>query len=165
MHSRPTRTTSSQHKWIECEVPKVGGMLLVCHCQAEEDCHADVLIERFVELHGTGADDDATSDEDWKGRPKARRGAGLRGVGPPVSVSRGSKAREIDDGGGLCSPGRWPPEWRRLPPEAAPFTDAIREVIGDLANEFGEQEPEVGEAAASFSFSLSRLFLSPSLAR
>ena len=32
-----------------------------------------------------------------------------------MTMARGSKARELHDGAGLCSPGRWIPEQRHLP--------------------------------------------------
>ena len=32
-----------------------------------------------------------------------------------MMIGRGSKAREMHDGAGLCSPGRWLPEQRKLP--------------------------------------------------
>ena len=58
-------------------------------------------------------------------------GAGRRGVGPPLSVGRGSRRRELQDGGGLCSPGLWPPERRRH--ADAPIVEAFREdALADL---------------------------------
>ena len=39
-------------------------------------------------------------------------GAGPRGVGSPMMVGRGAKARPWTDGAGLCSPGRWDPHRR-----------------------------------------------------
>ena len=45
----------------------------------------------------------------------APAGAGWRGIGAPLSVGRASKKRPFIDGGGLCSPGLWPPAQRRLP--------------------------------------------------
>ena len=32
-----------------------------------------------------------------------------------MTIGRGTKARELHDGAGLCSPGRWIPEQRKLP--------------------------------------------------
>jgi len=51
-------------------------------------------------------------------------GAGRRGFGPPLCVGRGARRRELQDGGGLCSPGLWPPERRRH--AAAPIVEAFR---------------------------------------
>ena len=42
-------------------------------------------------------------------------GSGWTGDGEPYSVGRGSRRRHLVDGGGLCSPGRWPRAHRRLP--------------------------------------------------
>ena len=43
------------------------------------------------------------------------RGAGLSGSGPPMIVGRLHRAREICDGAGRCSPGKWPPRARPTP--------------------------------------------------
>ena len=55
-------------------------------------------------------DPDTDPDDD-----AAPAGAGWRGVGAPLSVGRAAKKRPFIDGGGLCSPGLWPPALRRLP--------------------------------------------------
>ena len=39
----------------------------------------------------------------------------LQGSGPPIRVTHKNTTRSLHDGGGLCSPGRWPPGRRRLP--------------------------------------------------
>jgi len=64
-----------------------------------------------------GADDDTNSPQDvdygrdvphdcWKG---------WLGDGPPRAAPFMGKPRPYSDGGGLCSPGRWPPRQRNLP--------------------------------------------------
>jgi hypothetical protein len=47
--------------------------------------------------------------------------AGWWGVGPPLRILKGPNrpGRLMQDGGGLCSPGRWPPGRRTLPPRGA----------------------------------------------
>jgi hypothetical protein len=40
---------------------------------------------------------------------------GFRGVGPSLVVGRSPQGRPFNDGGGRCSPGRWPPSRRRFP--------------------------------------------------
>ena len=55
-------------------------------------------------------DPDTDADED-----AAPVGAGWTGHGPKISVGKLSKRRDFIDGGGLCSPGLWLPENRRLP--------------------------------------------------
>jgi len=51
-------------------------------------------------------------------------GRGRRGIGQPLSVGRGSRKRELQGGGGLCSSGLWPPMRRRF--AAAPQVEAFR---------------------------------------
>ena len=62
---------------------------------------------------GQGQGEDSTSSEDEEGitRPLLKNHKG--GVGMPVTTSWGGKSKEIHDGGGLCSPGRWMPGRRR----------------------------------------------------
>ena len=43
------------------------------------------------------------------------RGEGWWGHGAPIRVRQGYKIRDLEDGAGLCSPGRWTPASRRLP--------------------------------------------------
>ena len=54
-----------------------------------------------------------TSDEEEPGipRPKLRPA----GRGPPLTARWGGKVRELHDGAGLCSPGRWKPKDRIVP--------------------------------------------------
>ena len=42
-------------------------------------------------------------------------GSGWIGKGPSLKVKQGYRARDLEDGAGLCSLGRWPPSRRRLP--------------------------------------------------
>ena len=67
--------------------------------------------DQYLEIHGERLDDSDT-EPDSEAAPKL---AGWRGLGPPLMVSRGLNRRGICDGLGLCSPGRWAPEARRLP--------------------------------------------------
>ena len=62
-------------------------------------------------------DGDQTTDEEPELQKRRRppRGSGWWGAGQPVSTTRKGLARPMVDGGGLCSPGRWPPGRRRLP--------------------------------------------------
>jgi len=53
-------------------------------------------------------DDEADADA-------APAGAGWRGRGKPMTVGSGSQERPLEDGAGLCSPGRWLPQHRKLP--------------------------------------------------
>ena len=45
--------------------------------------------------------------------------AGWHGAGPPRKARHMGGDKPFGDGGGLCSPGRWPP-WRRRLPSALP---------------------------------------------
>ena len=55
-----------------------------------------------------------TSDEDEDGFPRAKLGSGHWGRGPPWQVEVAGKRRDLVDGAGLCSPGRWAPDKRGL---------------------------------------------------
>jgi len=65
-------------------------------------------------------------DEDSEAEVSAHPfGEGRMGLGQPLLVGRGAKKRELQDGGGLCSPGLWPPGKRRH--VEAPIVTAYRE--------------------------------------
>ena len=87
------------------QLPALRGKTLVCHCGPEDRCHADVLVSLVEE--GVGEDDTPDVDEGNEG-PPGKRGDGPVGRGPPLSVVRKGSAKEVVDGGGLCSPGKWP---------------------------------------------------------
>ena len=115
------------------------GKTLVCHCGDHEHCHGDVLV-KYAEATREptpGAEDDATSGEE-NGQQKPKRGAGWWGHGPPLCTGRGSRHREINDGGELCSPGRWAPSRRKLPPFAAKVTEALETVVVEIEAQEGE---------------------------
>ncbi len=57
------------------------------------------------------AEDETDTEPDEEAAPA---GAGLLGSGRPLQAGMGPYARDVRDGAGLCSPGRWPPE-RRSP--------------------------------------------------
>ena len=105
----------------------MGGKRLASHTPADVPCHGDVLISeyraRFLSLPEAAPDDAAVAaarSEALRNRPvKSKRvhtlvPTRICGIGPPVTVIKGDKERLLCDGGGLCSPGLWPP-WRRLP--------------------------------------------------
>ena len=115
------------------------GKKLACHCGMHEGCHGDVLVQEFAaiaEEHLYNAD--ATSDEDEDGAPKPGLGAGWRGVGPPLSAGVGARARELRDGGGLRSPGRWPPWRRRLHPRAEEVAELLNTILDEAVADYGE---------------------------
>ena len=117
------------------QIPQLEDKLLLCHCRKDEACHADVLIRIFDEHFrdkGEDGNDPAEAPEleaaartgkYWKKKEPdtepdegaAPAGSGWLGVGQPLQVGQGPQARGFRYGAGLCSPGRWAPEARRLP--------------------------------------------------
>ena len=70
-------------------------------------------------------DSDTEPDEDAE-----PRGDGWIGHGAALQVGAADKARDFVDGGGLCSPGRWVPERRRLPAGCA-----VARLAGEILKE------------------------------
>ena len=64
--------------------------------------------------------------------------AGWRGAGKPMEVGLGYTSREICDGQGLASPGRWSPEERRYPEST--LWKAASEPIMDFTRKHGTTE-------------------------
>ena len=65
---------------------------------------------------------DATADlppvivsEEWRKDGPPPRGSGWLGIGAPIKVHHNYRTRTFEDGGGICSPGRWRPGYRNLP--------------------------------------------------
>ncbi len=76
-------------------------------CEPPEQDELDRAAAEHAEGLARKEDSDTEPDED---APPA--GAGLRGYGPPMRTGRYEKERDLCDGAGICSAGRWPP-WRR----------------------------------------------------
>ena len=119
-------------------LPQLSGSRLVCHCRADQACHADSIIAVYKETFPlaydrnvtTGAaapsaevmnrlaqqrevpesDDGSTADEGAPGR-----GSGWVGTGKPMQIGSGYTRRDICDGQSLASPGRWAVEHRTYP--------------------------------------------------
>ena len=53
--------------------------------------------------------------DEWAKTGPPPRGSGWWGVGSPLRMIANYNVRDLVDGGGLCSLGRWPPARRRLP--------------------------------------------------
>ena len=68
--------------------------------------------------------DSSDTEPDASAEP---HGAGPQGIGPPMMVGRGVKARPLTDGAGLCSPGRWEP--RRRPVQRSNRLLSIRSAL------------------------------------
>ena len=125
----------AKEKWGPKDLRALGGKTLLCHCADGEDCHGGVLIDLYkaawapqgpTQDHGPLEDGlptrvsemDYTEEENMKeGEQDGEEVAwkGWIGRGPPRMVEFMGKQRAFHDGGGLCSPGRWRPEDRRLP--------------------------------------------------
>ena len=83
---------------------------------------------RAAALRQTVEEPESQSEDEPGQEP---RGAGWRGMEPPLTTGSGPATREIHDGAGLCSPGRWPIEKRRLPDNEV--NDETRRMLKDFA--------------------------------
>ena len=125
---------------LRAKVWSLAGCWLVYHCAPEQECHADIIIAEYRRQFPDAYDRDGAespvpsssvlnllsrlreepdssdgSSADEAAPPKT---AGWRGTGKPMEVGLGYTSREICDGQGLASPGRWSPEERRYPDTA-----------------------------------------------
>ena len=79
------------------------------------------------------SDEGSTADE---GVPD--KGSGWVGSGPPMRVGVGYTARDMCDGQGLPSPGRWPIASRRYP--ASPIWKAVTRKFEQFSTQYGTAE-------------------------
>ena len=115
----------------------LSGHRLLCHCKRSQQCHADAIIAKFAELYPGAYDRDSTTERvptseelnllaTLRQEPSSDEGSsadegvpgkdsGWVGSGPPMRVGVGYTARDICDGQGLPSPGRWAIPSRRYP--------------------------------------------------
>ena len=124
-----------------------------CHCANSEPCHRNILIkvwkEKFLDTRdrelrqepagaeesfraaklNTTAEEPESQSEDKPGQET--RGSGWRGRGRPMMIGRGTKARELHDGAGLCSLGHWILEQKHLPENEAlgEFREMIKKYV------------------------------------
>ncbi len=94
--------------------------------------------KRIAERQAQTVDSDTEPDTDAE-----PPGAGPRGVGPPLTVGTFERARELCDGGGLCSLGRWPPE--RRPPIGSSRLRRLNEIIESTLDRWLEHEGKTAE--------------------
>ena len=86
----------------------------------------------------TAEEGEVTSEEDEPGIPKAKLRDHRPGYGHPVAVRWGGKVRDLHDGGGLCSPGRWhpalrkPSRWHHTQGLALSLKQLLRHELGDV---------------------------------
>ena len=121
------------------QLSELKGKMLLCHCRPGEACHGDVLLEqvgRCCKMPPAPVALEAPSEghhmimEDFEDGLPARLpveevgefgnevyegSSGWRGRGPPRRATVMGRERPFHDGGGLCSPGRWPKTKRMLP--------------------------------------------------
>ena len=126
----------AKEKFVERDLKELRGKTLLCHCRGDQSCHADVLIEMLMESGQSQAgkkeavdtaemcDDglperttEACQEEGCKEKQDQAEDEwpGWIGKGVPRVAPFMGKSRSYQDGGGNCSPGRWPPAKRCLP--------------------------------------------------
>ena len=157
---------------LRAALPELSGAVLVCHCLPDQACHGDVLLRALAESQGPeeedldddGFDDDAGTDHDGNGGSGAGGadadepdedsgnptpsflGAGPVGRGPPLRVLRRGVPRDVVDGGGLCSPGKWPLSRRCFP--QGPVISTLRSALIHGVAEF-EQHLKTSDGSGS----------------
>ena len=137
-------------------LPELEGRRIACHCRLGQACHGDALTRAFCRLRASrlNAPLAAPPTERVALSEAARRRAvagtdvppaGARGrvvptvwagSGEPIFVGNARQRSLLADGGGLCSPGQWPP-WHRLPADgpAAVIQQAITAELNALPHE------------------------------
>ena len=70
-----------------------------------------VILKSRLEVE---AEEELESDVDEDGVIKPPFGSGLLGFGRQLSIKVNGKEKPFEDGAGICSPGRWPPERRGI---------------------------------------------------
>ena len=109
---------------------------LLCHCRMNQSCHGDNLIQLYLRVYPDAYDRRVTdrvptsaelnalaearnectdSEESELDAEIASAPQGWRGNHSPLMVGAGYTEREVCDGQGLCSPGRWAHEDRVYP--------------------------------------------------
>ena len=125
-------------RYFMAQLKELCGQTLLCHCGPKDRCHADVIIWEYVtHVEPECASGGPTSGEDEFGVPKPRAGSGWIGSGFPLQVGRGPRRRGLQDGGGLCSPGRWAPADRRYPAAGLLYFNALDKIISEVGREHG----------------------------
>ena len=83
----------------------------------EEDSSTDFETEDKVPapIDPTAEMEEIIMSKEWANSGPPPKGAGWWGRGAPIQVHAGHRQRNLEDGLGLCSPGRWRPKNRTLP--------------------------------------------------
>ena len=131
--------------------------VLLCHCTSEQACHADVLTRIFLEQKKAQCHVlDKAPPTDHQALAEAERRRALigsnfnakikptmpsveQGWGSPLQVRHGQGFRILFDGGGLCSPGLWAPEFRKPVPPGS----RLRAAIWKELQAWDQEEPGV----------------------
>ena len=145
---------------LTSQLISLSGRRLLCHCKRSQQCHADAIIAKFIELHPREYDRERTtervptseelnlmatlreeppSDEGSsadEGVPS--NGSGWVGSGPPMRVGAGYTARDMCDGQTLPSLGRWPVASRRYP--TTPIWKAVARKYEQFSAQYGTAE-------------------------
>ena len=116
---------------LERSIGELTGKVLICHCRPEAQCHGDILLEMLKDRRAAGETADGvedglpvrlpadTAEEERRTRDvrSADEGANTGWVGRGLARRARTMGRErpFHDGGGLCSPGRWPSTQRKIP--------------------------------------------------
>ena len=80
--------------------------------------------------------------EVWRNTPPPPKGSGWVGTSKPIQVDKGNRRRDLHDGGGLCSPGRWRKYHRNLPD-----TSGLTGSLVDLAKRSFKFQDQTGPDA------------------
>ena len=107
----PTRDATADTEeldWLRADTPICEGVdkMIAQHSKSRESVEED--------------SDTSEGEVEAEGVHRARLGAGWRGIGPPLRTRR-------KNGGGLCSPGRWPIDKRRLP--SGKLVDRLQNIL------------------------------------
>ena len=140
-------------------VGELRGSVLRCHCRDDQACHADVLVElaegsqktplpqegedhrreyseKDIEGLGPPIEELGGPPQDWNVLPKGC----CSSWGPPRVASNMGVKRQFVDGGGLCSPGRWAREDRKIADYGLKdLVQSLRDLfVSKIAGERGE---------------------------
>ena len=88
--------------------------------------------------------------------PPHKLGNGPVGKGPPLRVRRKGEWRDIVDGGGLCSPEKWPISQRRFPD-----SEAVRSLQSALVDSVERFEQDVATRGVVYALALGKFWSSP----
>ena len=130
------------------------GGVIAQYVVAQEDSPREAegseIDEEMDEERDAATDDnreEVMMTEAWSASGPPPEGSGWTGVGAPVQVDRGSRQRGLRDGGGLCSPGRWPKAMRRFPDVSAMTHSLINLLRTQFTTSTWMEPPLTGQEA------------------